>query len=137
MTKPAESDTDLADLVTGLAADFRRLLGRQADLLRAELGQELRRAGHASLNVALGGGLGAASGLLSGFALAHLLHRVTRLPLWACYGGAAGACGAAAAALVKGGVDQLSNVRLVPPETTAALGENLTWLKEQVTPGKR
>jgi hypothetical protein len=131
----AAEGADLGDLVRGIVEDFGRLLGQQVDLLRGEVRREVHRAAGAALSVAVGGGLVAAGGLLSGLALAHLAHRATGLPLWCCYGAAAGACGAAGAALVYRGGERLTGVTLLPPpQTTAALEENLTWLKEQVTP---
>ncbi len=135
--KPSDDldGTSLSDLLAGVVGDCGKLLGQQADLLREEVGQELRKAGGAGLEMAAGGGLVAAGGLLSGLALAHLLHKATGLPMWCCYGGAAGACGLAAAALLRSGARGLADVQLLPPpETAAALGENVAWLKEQMKP---
>ena len=126
-------DVDLRTLLGNIAHDARALLAEQLDLFRAEVGQELRRAGTAAAATAAGGGLAAAGGLLSGFMLAHLLHRVTGLPLWACFGLAAGGIGAAGAALLKAGRDGFAGLRPLP-QTSEALGENLQWLRDQLTP---
>src|SRR5205809_4972328 len=85
---------DLSTLVEGIVHDTGTLLGQQGELLRAEVTQEVRRAGEAAVSIAAGGGMVAAGGLLSGLMLAHLLHRVTQLPLWVCYGIAASGIGA-------------------------------------------
>jgi hypothetical protein len=130
----AADDVALGDLVSGIVHDFGTLLVRQAELLRGEVRKEIDRAEGAALSAAAGGGLVAAGGLLSGLALAHLLHGATGLPLWCCYGAAAGTCGAAGAALLRSRGKRLADVHLLPPQTTAALEENLTWLKEQVSP---
>lgn len=127
-------DLDLRTLLGNIGHDARRLLAQQIDLVRAEVGEELRRAGGAAAATAAGGALVAAGGLLSGFMVAHALRRVTGLPLWACFGLAAGGLGAAGAALLKAGRDGFAGLRPLP-QTTEALGENLQWLRDQLTPG--
>lgn len=132
-----ETDADAVDLRTllgNIGDDARRLLAQQIDLFRAEVGQELRRAGGAAAATAGGGALVAAGGLLSGFALAHALRSATGLPLWVCFGLAAGGLGAAGAALLKTGRDGFAHLKPLP-QTTEALGENLEWLRDQLTPG--
>ena len=127
--------TDEPDPPPGdLLQNAQRLVRLQLDLLRAEAGQELQTAGLAVGAMAAGAGLLAAGGLLTIPMAVHLLHRVTRLPLWACYGLAAGACGAAGAGLIAHGRRQAGQVHLPAlPESAAALQENLTWLKDQAT----
>jgi hypothetical protein len=124
-----------AELVGAILRDGETLLRQQADLLRSEVKQELARAGRAGAQIAAGGGLVAAAGLLSGFMLAHLLRRLTGLPLWTCYGGTGAILGAGGAALLRAGRDQLADIHLLPPPQTAqALKDNLQWLKDQVDP---
>jgi hypothetical protein len=127
-------NTDLADVVGAVVRESGKLIGQQVDLFRAEAEQELRRAAGAGATVVAGGGLAAAGLLMSGPMLAHLLHRATGLPLWCCYGVAGGALVATGATLVRAGGRGLAGVRLLP-QTTETAGENLTWLKEQLTPG--
>jgi len=110
------------------------LVAQQIDLARAELGQELRRAGTAAASLVGGGGLAVAGGLLGGFAAAQLLRDATGLPLWLCYGAAAGGLGVAGGMLLKSGRDGLADLKPLP-ETVAAFGENVEWLKDQLTPG--
>lgn len=135
MAKQAEADRDasLGTLVGRIADDAKTLLGQQVELFRAEVGQELRRAGGAAASVAAGGGLAAAGGLLTGFMLAHLLNRTTGLPLWACYGLVGGGLGAAGAKLLLAGRDGFAKLRPLP-QTTEALGENLEWLTTHLNP---
>lgn len=132
-------DTDKADfgtLLSDIVHDTGKLVGQQAELLRAEVREELRRAGTAAGTMVAGSGLLAAAGLLSGPMVVHLVHRVTRLPLWMCYAAVAGGMGAAGAALVRQGGRTLQGVQLLPPPRTAATArENLQWLQEQVQPG--
>lgn len=129
----ATEDLDLPTLLGNIGHDARRLLDQQLALFRAEAGGELSKAGGAAAAVAAGGGLVAAGGLMSGFMLAHLLRRVTGLPLWACFGVLAGGLGAGGLALLKRGRDGFAALRPLP-QTTEALGENLQWLRDQLTP---
>ena len=132
--RPAETKSNEPKSLLGdIAHDGRHLLDQQIELFRVEVGQELRRAGGAVASVAAGGGLTAAGGILSGFMLAHLLHRTTHLPLWSCFGLVGGALGAAGVRLLRSGRDGFSELQPLP-QTTAALGENVTWLKDQLTP---
>ncbi|MBX9624154.1 MAG: hypothetical protein K2X82_10130, partial [Gemmataceae bacterium] len=72
-------------------------------------------------------------GLMAGFAAAHLLARLTGLPLWAGYGLAAGGLGAAGAKLLLTGRDGFAGLRPLP-QTTEALAENAEWLAEHLNP---
>jgi hypothetical protein len=127
---------DLSALLREILQDSGTLVGQHVELLRAEVMQEVRRAGGAAALMAAGGGLAMAGGLLSGIMLAHLIHRETKLPLWVCYGIVGGGVSAAALALLQEGRERLSQVQLLPPpETTNALMEDAKWLKEKLTPG--
>jgi len=131
--KAQSEESDLRTLLGSIVNDSKQLISQQVDLLRAEVGQEVRQAGTAVAECAGGGGLAAAGGLLSGFALAHLIHDVTRLPMWMCYGLAAGGLGAAGVALLRAGRNGLAELRPLP-QTTQALGENVEWLKQRLLP---
>lgn len=127
-------DPDLATLVSDLVQNAEKLIQLQLAQLRNEVEQEVRKAGGAALALGAGAGLLAAGGVLSTQMLAHLLHRSTRLPLWACYGLLAGALGATGAGLLQHGRRQAAQLKLPAlPETAAGLKENLSWLKDQAT----
>ncbi len=126
--------TDLRDLAGHIVEDAGKLLSQQVDLLRAEVRQELRQAAGAAVSVASGSGLAAAAGILSGMMLAHLLHKASGLPLWASYGAVGGALGAAGYGLLRSGGKGLAGLHLIPPQTAQAVKENLTWLKQELTP---
>jgi hypothetical protein len=134
MAKPSDVENmDLPTLLKEIGRDTGTLVTQQVELIRAEVGQELRRAGEGAAAIAAGGGLAAAGGLLSGMMLAHLLERTTRLPLWMCYGAVGGGAIAASLALLNKGRHDIAAVQLTPPpETTEALKENATWLQGQV-----
>jgi hypothetical protein len=127
---------DLVALVSEVVRDSGKLLSQQMELLRVELGEQLGRAGSGAVSVAIGGGLAAAAGLMSGLALAHWLHETTRLPLWSCYGVVAGTLGVSAAVALRTGQSRLAQVQILPPPQTAqAIEENLTWLQDPLAPG--
>ena len=129
-TEEPES-ADLPALLGTIVRDAKELVGQQFDLLRAEVGAELRRAGTGAAAVAAGGGATAAGGLLTGFMLAHLLRKLTGAPLWACYGLVGGGLGAAGVALLRSGRDRLAGLRPLP-QTTEAVRENVEWLAGQL-----
>ena len=76
----------------------------------------------------------ATGGILTTLMLVHGLQRATRLPLWGCYGLVGGAVGAFGAGLLVGGMRKAGDVHLaVPPQSLAALKENLAWIGDQAT----
>ena len=85
-----KEETDLGALLGGIVRDAEVLLGQQIELAKVEVGREVRKAAGAGVSLAAGGGLTAAGGLLTGLAAVHLVHKVTRLPLWTVYGAAGG-----------------------------------------------
>jgi hypothetical protein len=133
-TRTTDPKPELGDILRGLADDAKVLLRQQAELFRAETGQELRRAGGAAASVAAGAGLAAAGGFLAGLAAARGLSRATGLPLGWGYALAAAGLGAAGARLLLVGRDGFAGLRPLP-QTTTALGENLEWLTGQLPAG--
>ena len=128
------NEPDLSTLLRGVVRDAETLIGLQFDLLRSEVHQELRQARGAALSLGSGAAFLGVGGVLVAFMAVHALQRVTRLPLWACYGIVGGLLGAAGTVLVTSGLEQAAGVRVVPIETAEALKENLAWIKDQATP---
>jgi Putative Actinobacterial Holin-X, holin superfamily III len=127
---------ELMTLLGTLVQNSEGLIRRQLELLQREVGRELGKATEAAGGLGAGAGLVATGGLLSTVMLVHLLHRASRLPLWACYGLVSGGLVAAGAALLARGRRSAAGVRLDLPETTAGLQANLAWLKAQLTPAR-
>jgi hypothetical protein len=98
--KQNESEPQLASVAEGIIDDIRKLVGEHVDLLRTEVKQELRQAGTAAASLGTGAGLAALGGVMGTLMVVHLLHRATRLPLWACYGLVGGALGGGGARLL-------------------------------------
>jgi len=125
---------DLLTLVAGIAQDTGTLVNQHIELLRADLSAEARRAGRGVVSIAAGGGMAAAGGLLSGMMLAHVVHRATRLPVWACFGLVGGGLVTMGVKLMQQGSQQIASVQLLPPpDTVAALREDAAWMKSQIT----
>jgi hypothetical protein len=135
VTKPPSDDAepDLMALIKEIVHDSEVLAGQQVRLLRTELREELVHAREAALLLGAGAGLAATGGVFSALALVHALHKATRLPVWVCYGLVGGLLGAAGAGLLSSGRERAAGLRLPPPQTMAALRENLAWLEEQVS----
>jgi hypothetical protein len=68
----------------------------------------------------------AAGDALGTLMVVHLMQRVTRLPLWACYGAVGGSLGLLGAGFLRAGVARASDLNLVPRQTAEVLKEELT-----------
>src|SRR5947207_1528556 len=103
MARKSGSSASFTELGEGILNDVERLLGQQIDLLRSELSQKLNRVEGAGLEMSAGGAALLSGCLLSSLATAQLLHRLTSLPLWACYGLTAGLLAVTGTQLVSTG----------------------------------
>ncbi|HJU03613.1 MAG TPA: phage holin family protein [Nitrospiraceae bacterium] len=123
--------SSFAALVEGLIQDIKHLIAQEIQLAKHEVQQELGKARTAAISI--GAGLGAAilGGLLLIFMLVHLLHALTGLPLWACYGIVGGVCVAAGVFLILKGKNTAADIHVVPPKTVQTIKENATWIKDQ------
>jgi hypothetical protein len=128
------AEPDLKTLLGTLLRDSENLLRQQLELFKSEVRQQAGRVGAAGLCLGAGAGLVAAGGLLSTAMLVHLLHRQTRLPLWACYGLVAGGAAAAGAGLLARGRRLAAGLHFELPQTVRGVQENVTWLKDHLTP---
>jgi Putative Actinobacterial Holin-X, holin superfamily III len=122
----------LAQLLIGLMHDAQQLLRQEVALAKHEIRVELRKILGAGMSLGLGIGIAAIGGLLLILMLVHLLHALTALPLWVCYGIGGGLCAAGGIVLLVLGKQKLADVHLAPQETVATMRENVQWIKEQV-----
>jgi hypothetical protein len=133
-TMATAGEPGVTELVEGILGDARRLLSQQIDLFKEEVREEVGRAAALAAEAGAGAGLASLGGVLAAHAAVHLLHRATRLPLWGCYGLVGGLLGAAGAGLLVNAKARAAGLRLAPPpQTAAALRENVAWLTEQTT----
>jgi hypothetical protein len=117
--------TNMADHVTRTlgdeakmsSSDLEQVLQRHFGELRHQLLDELGKP--TTMGAAFGGGAGmvALGTVLGGLAFVHLVHNVTRLPLWLCYAGSSAAACAVGASLVAAGVEKESELDIVPEGT--------------------
>ena len=119
------ASSDLSQLAEGTIRDFEKLIGQHFDLLKSELKEEIVKARDAAVGVGAGAGAAALGGILGTLMLVHLLQRVTKLPLWACYGAVGGSLGLLGAGLLTAGVRRAAAMSLVPRQTAAVLKEEL------------
>jgi Putative Actinobacterial Holin-X, holin superfamily III len=122
----------LAQLLIGLMHDAQQLLRQEVALAKHEIRVELRKILGAGISLGLGIGIAAIGGLLLILMLVHLLHALTALPLWVCYGIVGGLCAAGGIVLLVLGKQKLADVHLAPQETVATMRENVQWIKAQV-----
>ena len=123
----------VAELLTGLMNDAKELLRQEVALAKHELRVELRKTVLAVMSLGIGIGIAAIGGLLLILMLVHLLHALTALPLWACYGIVGGLFAVGGVVLLVLGKNKLARIHTVPPETVKTMKENVQWIKEQVT----
>jgi hypothetical protein len=138
MTKKHDtaSEPQLAAVAEGIINDIQKLVGEHIDLLREEVKGEVRQAATAAASLGTGAGLTALGGVLGTLMVVHLLHRTTRLPLWACYGLVGGTVGGLGAGLLYSGGREAAGLRLLPRQTVRAVREDFDWVKEQALPAR-
>jgi len=80
----------------------------------------------------IGIGIAAVGGLLLLLMLVHLLHALTPIPLWGCYGIVGGVLVLAGLLVLYSGKKAVEEIEVVP-ETVETLKENAKWIREQTT----
>jgi hypothetical protein len=118
--------SNLTAAAEGTVSDLQKLIAQHFDLLRSEMKQGLTDAKDAAVSISTGAGSIALAGALGTLAVVHLLQRITRLPLWACYGLVAGGLGAAGTGMVCRGARQAREVDLLPRQTAEVLKQEFT-----------
>jgi hypothetical protein len=133
------SDQSMVSLVSGIVDDVHDLITQQIKLTRAEVQEDLRKAGAIALTFAAGAGVLLLGAILLCLMLVYLLHWLTSptgldaasLPLWACYGIVGASFGVLGAALIAAGKKQYDATNLLPDISAAALKENVECLTKQ------
>ena len=81
------SSPSMTTLVSGILTDVQQLMAQQAQLLRLEIREDLRKARTGAILLGVGLGVIVVGGLLLCFMLPLLLNWLApELPLWACFG---------------------------------------------------
>jgi hypothetical protein len=119
----ADHSQTLSNTAQGLLTDMEKLLGQRLGRLKDEVVTELGKA--ATAGTSLGGGVGMAAlgTILGGIGFAHVVQRVTGLPLWFCYTGSSALACAIGAGLFAEGVKKVGEMDTVPEGAGQAAGE--------------
>ena len=115
-----ESPHVLAALRSGIGADLDRRLAEHIHRLRAEVREGLGHLERGAAALGAGAGLTALGGVMGTHMVVHLLSRVTRLPLWVCYGLVAAGLGGAGAALLASGRREMADITRIAALSPAA-----------------
>lgn len=121
----------LTSLVEGIVGDAQQLIRQELSLARSEIQEEWNKTKTAA--AALGAGIVVLSlgGIFLCLMLVYLLHWLTEMPLWGCYGIVGGLFALLGAILIYTGRNQASAVSFVPRQTVETMKENVQWLKNQ------
>lgn len=125
------SEPTIAQLVSDLVVDVKQLVRYELALAKHEIRGEVRKTTGALVALGTGIGLAALGGLLLVIMVVHLLHALTELPLWACYGIVGGVCAVVGFVLLYRGKNRMSQIDIVPEQTVETMRENVRWIKKQ------
>jgi hypothetical protein len=127
------TEPSLATLIGGIINDARDLLLKEFTMAKLEVQDELRKTKAAAISLGIGASISAVGGLLLILMFVHLLHVLTDLPLWGCYGIVGGVLLLAGLIVLYIGKKTAEEIKVVPEETLETLKENAQWIKEQTT----
>lgn len=119
----------VSTLVKEIVQDVQGLLGQQADLIRREIEDDLRKTKNAAIWLALGIAVGVLGCGMLFLMLPHLLVWLwPALPLWSGYVIVGGVLAAVGGALLFAGIRKFQSFNPLPDESFAALKENVQWI---------
>jgi hypothetical protein len=129
------SEPGLASLVKGIVSDVGELIKQQFQFAQAEVKQDLRKTGQASVLLAVGLVVAFLGLVVLTFMPVHLLHWATSpegtdpasIPLWGCYGIVGLAVMLIGGALAFAGKKKFDAFNPLPDETVKSIQENLQW----------
>jgi hypothetical protein len=122
------AEPTMTRLVGGIIDDTQRLLKQQADLLKADLRQEIKDAKEVGLSMAVAGALLSVGGLLLSFMLVHFLSwAIPDLPHWGSFGIVGGLFAAAGGIVFYLGREKLNKLAVPGEQVVEGLKENLQW----------
>jgi Putative Actinobacterial Holin-X, holin superfamily III len=127
------SEPTIAELLRGLVSDAKLLMRQELALAKREIYTELGKTKAALLSLSIGIGIAAIGGLLLIIMLVHLLHALTPLPLWACYGIVGGALLVLGGVFLYRGKEKIAQIEVVPQQTLETMQENIQWIKAKVS----
>jgi Putative Actinobacterial Holin-X, holin superfamily III len=126
-------EPSLAALLGSIINDARDLLLQEFTMAKLEMKDELRKTKTAAISLGIGIGVAGIGGLLLVLMLVHLLHRLTELPLWGCYGIVGGVFVLVGVVILSTEKKAAEDIEVIPPRTVETLKENVKWIKNQTT----
>jgi hypothetical protein len=129
--EPLEPDRSLGELVSQMTSDFSDLVSTQLDLAKAEIKEEVSRAGKGAGLLTGGGAAAYLAVLILSFAAAWGLSEA--MPTGWAFLIVGVVWAAIAALLVLLGRNQLRTVHPVPPRTKQTIKEDVQWAKQQTS----
>lgn len=124
-----EREPSMTGLISGIVADFEKLMGQQLALLRREVMEDVRQVMAALGMMAFGGAVVLMAGIALTFGLVHAVK--SAFPDWsleACFT-LVGVCLAVIGGLLLyGGVQLLASINPVPTKSIEAMQENVQCL---------
>lgn len=128
-TETSPADKPLGELMADMTSQVTALMRKEVDIAIVELRDEIKQAAKAGGMLSGAALTGYLSLLFGSFSLAWFLDR--KLPRFLAFGTVAMLHGAAAAALLKRGSEEMKQVDPVPTQTVETLKENVEWAKAQ------
>jgi hypothetical protein len=135
---PNGAQPTMTATLKAIAEDAVALVKQQLAMFKAELRADVRNVLTGVIPMVCGIAPLLLGGLMSCFALVHLLHWLTTpagqsldaatLPLWACYAIVSGTFLAVGGTLLGIGIYRLKTLRPLAAESTKSLEENIQWL---------
>jgi len=117
----------------GIINDARDILLKEFTMAKLEIQDELRKTKTAAISLGTGLSISAIGGLFLLLMLVHLLHALTDVPLWGCYGIVGGVLLLAGIIVLYTGKKAAEEINVVPQETVETLKENAKWIRDQTT----
>jgi hypothetical protein len=132
LSHPTPTDTpqpSLTELVSGILTDAQTLVRQQADMLRAELKEDVRRTATAAQYMGVGAAAAALGGLFLCVALVELLAwLVPAMPYWAAWAIVGGLLVVGGVIAIYAGRAAFRRFNPLPDKTLNALQENVSWV---------
>jgi uncharacterized membrane protein YqjE len=121
-------ERSVSDVLQDILRNLQDMVRAEIRLAKVEVREEGRRAVSSGIWIGAGAVAAASAWIFVLWTLAYAL--ATRMPTWAATLVVALAMAAAAAVLIKGGMDRIKRIQPIPERTVESVKENLEWMKQ-------
>jgi hypothetical protein len=125
---PANNETSLTGLVTGIIHDTEQLFKQQLALLKHEVREDMRKTAVAAGAMVAGAAVTVLGVLLLVLGVPLLLAWATDMPVWAWFLIVGAVITVAGLCLLYAGKKKFDSFNPLPNETAEALKENVQWI---------